>query len=182
MADVWRLELKADQPTTLQAMSAGGRYHFKGAAYVWLFAQTLVSVFFAPIGAMFVIGLALQLAGVIDVRDLPPYAMPATMLILFVFFMWLSNTSWKRFSVVTVSAKFNKHTVAEISETGFTQMAPNSTRRTGWGDVETVMKSKAAVLIVVSGVVQFVPLNAFSSLDSADKAFSTMQGWIGGTP
>ena len=87
---------------------------------------------------------------------------------------------WRYLAKITADAKFNAHTVVEISADGFTQMAPDSTWRTGWADVEGVARSKVSLCVYVSGVVQFVPLDAFASKEDADAAFVAMQAWAEG--
>ena len=172
----YRVSFKLEAPGTLLAMQQAGALHFQGRWRFVAILQILILAIFAPLGGVMSIYLIWNwITGAATIG----YWMGVVFIILAAIFMKLANMMYARLAQISVDAEFNKVSIVEISEESFTLMAPNSTWRTGWADVESVIRTETAFVVVVSAIALPVPITAFESEAEADQAFADMQRWHG---
>lgn len=173
----YRISFKLEAPGTLLAMQQAGALHFQGRWRFVAILQIVILAIFAPLGGVMSVYLIWNWFS--GGNATIGYWMGVVFVVLALIFMKLANMMYARLAQISVDAEFNKASIVEMSRENFTLMAPNSTWRTGWADVESVIRTDDAFVIVVSAIALPVPISAFESEAQADQAFADMQRWHG---
>ena len=179
MSDRWNVSFQLDRKIAWEGMIAGGRVYQNGWEWLWSVMHAALLCLFAPVGiCLTIIVVWRQVTG--QLPDLTFWAFPPMVIIFALGCLWDASAPWKRLARAVEEARFTRQGAAEISADGFALTAPDSRWKTGWADVETVLGTKRALVVVVSSIALIVPRDAFENAEEAECALAAMQGWQAG--